>query len=69
MRSEGTGATAFARSDVVKGAIAIDSTTIVQWLAGGADIAIVFGFVSETLRPKVRDSSFCGCCRGFAYTE
>src|SRR5262249_19049152 len=38
---------------VVKSAIPIDSTAIVQWLASRTDIAIVFGLVSETLGPEV----------------
>jgi hypothetical protein len=30
----------------------MNSTTIIQWLAGGTDVAIVFGLVSKTLWSK-----------------
>jgi hypothetical protein len=45
-------ATLFACPDVVEGSIAINSATVVQGLTGGADIAIVFRFVRETLGAK-----------------
>ena len=45
-------ATLFACPDVVEGAIPINSPPLVERLTGGADIAIVFRFVGETLGAK-----------------
>jgi len=30
----------------------MNPTTIIKWLAGGTDVAIVFGLISKTLWPK-----------------
>ena len=46
---ERTRATLFACPDIVEGSIAINSATVVEELASGTDIAIVFRFVRETL--------------------
>jgi hypothetical protein len=43
-------------------------TAVVKWLAGGTDIAIVFGLIGKTLG-TVKLYSFCGYCREFAYRE
>src|SRR5207245_1508568 len=51
--SERAWAAFFACPDVVEGSIAINSAPVVEYLAGGADIAIVFWFVRETLGAKV----------------
>ena len=45
-------ATLFACPDVVEGPIVKNSATVVEELAGRADIAIVFRFVRETLGAK-----------------
>jgi len=50
--SERARATLFACPDVVEGAIPINSPPLVERLTGGADIAIVFRFVGETLGAK-----------------
>ena len=50
--SERARATLFAGPDVVEGSIAINSATVVQELAGRADVATVFRFVGETLGAK-----------------
>src|SRR5437660_1604420 len=50
--SERARATLFACPDVVVSAVPMNPTTVVQGLAGGADIAIVFRFVGETLGAK-----------------
>jgi len=47
--SERTCTATFAGSDVVKGPIPMNSTTVVEGLASRTDVAIVFRFVSETL--------------------
>src|SRR5579864_2907547 len=52
LRSERARATPFAGPDVGPGAIAMTSAAIVQGLTGRADIAIVFRFISETLRTE-----------------
>ena len=44
LRSLRARATAFACPDVVVGAVPMDPTTIVEGLACGTDLAIVFGF-------------------------
>ena len=50
--SERARATLFACPDVVVGAVPMNPTAVVQGLTGGADIAIVFRFVRETLGAK-----------------
>jgi hypothetical protein len=50
--SERARATLFACPDVVEGSIAINSATVVEELASRTDVAIVFGFVRETLGAK-----------------
>src|SRR5947209_8841319 len=47
--SERARATLFACPDVIVSAVPMNPTAVVQGLAGGADIAIVFRFVGETL--------------------
>src|SRR5579864_6973554 len=46
------GPTLFACPDVVEGSIAINSSTVVEELASGTDVAIVFRFVGKTLGAK-----------------
>jgi len=46
--SERARATLFACPNVVESAVPINSPAVVQGLTGGADIAIVFRFISET---------------------
>src|SRR5271166_1724042 len=54
LRSELTRATPFPCPDVSPGVIAMTLAAVVQGLACGTDIAIVFRFVSETLRTEER---------------
>ena len=53
LRFQRTRTTTFAGSNVVEGAIPISSTPIVEWLASGTDIAVVFRFVREALGTEV----------------
>ena len=54
LRSQRARATLFAAPDVVEGAIPINASSIIEHLAGGTEIAIVFGLVSETLGTEER---------------
>jgi hypothetical protein len=67
--SERARATLLACPDVVEGAIPINSPPIVEWLTGGADIAIVFRFVCEALGGQRMGSSFGGYCLESACRE
>jgi hypothetical protein len=42
----------FGGANVIEGAIPINSTPIVEWLAGGTDVAIVFGLLGKMLGTK-----------------
>jgi len=44
----------FACPDVVEGAVPINAPSVIEYLAGGTEIAIVFGLVSETLGTEER---------------
>ena len=52
--SEQARATLFAGPDVVEGAVPINVPSVIEYLAGGTEIAIVFGLVSETLGTEER---------------
>jgi hypothetical protein len=52
--SERAWATLFACPDVVEGAVPVNAPSVIEYLAGGAEIAIVFGLVNETLGTEER---------------
>ena len=54
LRSERAGPTPFACTDVGPGVIAMTLTAVVQGLAGGTEIAIVFGLVGKTFGTEER---------------
>ena len=47
-------ATLFVCPDVVEGAVLINAPSVIEYLAGGTDIAVVFGLVSKTLGSEER---------------
>ena len=54
LRSERARAALFTAPDVVEGMVPLNATSIIEYLAGGTEIAIVFGLIGKTLGPEER---------------